>query len=251
MDGSSGRGLVVLDVHAPTETVWDRILDYDNYAKMVSGCTNSKNYQVINHKPSKSNKFLSQTIYTRMKIGLSMIQLEYFIKHSYHPQLNVLTWTLDYTKTSDLDDSVGYWYVVQHPTKGSDFSRVYYSVDVALPSYLPGFVKDFFSTKALTDATSWVKRESEKKFGIEASKKGVDASIVGAGETKKKRFWNKFGKKGKNEEETCVEESAEESSEEQKSSSLTVGTKRASMIFLVFVLSLYNIGLFLERISSN
>lgn len=33
--GSSGRGMVVQDVKAPTNIVWDRILDYNNYAKMV------------------------------------------------------------------------------------------------------------------------------------------------------------------------------------------------------------------------
>jgi len=254
MDGSSGRGLVVLDVHSPTEIVWSRILDYNNYAKMVSGCSASKNYNVVDHKPTKSNKFLSQTIYTRMKIGISVISLEYFIKHSYHPKLNVLTWTLDYSKTSDLDDSVGYWYVIEHPTKGAEWSRVYYSVDVALPNWLPNYVKDFFSTKALTDATAWVKRESEI-MSEKQNKKGNE--ILSQDTTKKKRFWkNPFGKKKENnvedKDDTCDAESCDSSMVEPKSNAITFKrSKRAFLIFLVFVLFLYNVGLFLERMYSK
>lgn len=268
-EGGGGRGIVVLDVNAPTATVWSRILDYDNYAKMVNGCTSSKNYNVIQHKPSKSNSFLSQTIYTRMKIGLSVIQLEYFIKHQYHPKLNVLTWTLDYDKTSDLDDSVGYWYIVEHPSKGSNWSRVYYSVDVALPDWLPGFAKDFFSTKALTDATSWVKKESEKQFKKEAANNGEIDTALGEGKKKKKRFWRRpfFLKKNKGKsipdeekkrnDETCdstAEKGVCSASAEQDGlshSGEAPSAKRAGMIFLVFVLFLYNVGLFLERLSSN
>jgi len=249
MDGSSGRGLVVLDVHGPTDTVWSRILDYNNYAKMVSGCTSSKNYNVIQHKPSKSNNYLSQTIYTRMKIGLSMVQLEYFIKHSYHPKLNVLTWTLDYTKRSDLDDSVGYWYVIKHPTKGQSWSRVYYSVDVAIPNWLPKFVKDFFSTKALTDATAWVKRESEK---VALGSDG-DKNKKGEGKQKKGKWRNKKNTKKDESDIGCDSETCESSSVEREATAARErpSARRASLIFLVFTLFLYNVGLFLERISSN
>lgn len=254
MDGSSGRGLVVLDVHSPTATIWSRILDYNNYAKMVSGCTASRNYNVIHHKPSKSNQFLSQTIYTRMKIGISVVNLEYFIKHSYHPKLNVLTWTLDYSKTSDLDDSVGYWYVVEHPTKGAEWARVFYSVDVALPNWLPKYVKDFFSTKALTDATSWVKRESEK---ISESERSNGKNVVSNNKKKKKRCWwnpfrNKKAKKLEDESDVCNASSCDAADTEPKTNTITLKrSKRAFLIFLAFVLFLYNLGLFLERAYSK
>ena len=235
---------------------------------MVNGCTNSKNYGIINHKATKSNKFLSQTIYTRMKIGLSVIQLEYFIKHQYHPKLNVLTWTLDYEKKSDLDDSVGYWYIVQHPSKGSNWSRVYYSVDVSLPHWLPGFAKEFFSTKALTDATAWVKRESEKQFKKDAVNNGEVDAASGKGK-KKKGFWRRLcffkknnGKSIPDEEKKGDGETCDRAGEQGLCAAATEqnglsplseapSAKRAGMIFLAFVLFLYNVGLFLERLSSN
>ena len=51
-----------------------------------------------------------------MKLGVMGVSLEYFIDHTYAPRLGVLTWTLDYSRLSDLVDSVGYWCVVPHPS---------------------------------------------------------------------------------------------------------------------------------------
>ena len=273
-EGSSGRGLAVLDVHSPTDIVWSRILDYDNYPKMVNGCTSSKNYKVIQHKPSKSNQYLSQTIFTRMKIGMSFVQLEYFIEHSYHPKLGVLTWTLDYSKQSDLDDSVGYWYVVEHPSKGAEWSRVFYSVDVALPGWVPKFARDFFSTKALTDATGWVKRESEKVYEKQGGGASTAMTVDDTKKKKQKKWRNPFRKQnsvgidsntreaqscksiemGGGESSSCADASST-SKQDAKTTTSSIYSKprakRAFMIFLIFVLLLYNIGLFLERMSTN
>lgn len=160
--GTGGRGLVVQDVNAPTDIVWGKILDYDNYAKMVPKTVESKNYKVEKIKPAKKNH-LSQIIYTRMKVGFPMLKLEFFIKHFYYPALNSLTWTLDYSKKSDFNDSCGYWYVIPHPDNKS-MTRLYYSVEVSMFDWVPKFVVDFMSTKALTDATAWVKKFSELEF---------------------------------------------------------------------------------------
>lgn len=154
--GSSGRGLVVQDVKAPTSVVWKKILDYDNYAKMVPKTVESKNYNV-------ENKKNHQIIYTRMKVGFPKLKLQFFVKHVFYPQLNSLTWTLDYSKKSDFNDSCGYWYVVPVPDDKT-MSRVYYSVQVSMFDWVPKFVVDFMSTKALTDATGWVKKYSELEY---------------------------------------------------------------------------------------
>ena len=197
--GKGGRALAVQDVAASPETVWNRILAFPEYPKMVTGVQvqplthaacraprrmphasrltphasrraharptadsprrhcwqECSNYDTITHRNG------TQTIRTRMKLGVMGVSLEYFIDHTYAPSLGVLTWTLDYSRLSDLIDSVGYWCVVPHPrTPGA--SRVFYSVDAALPSWVPGFVVNAVTKKALTDATSWVKVESEK-----------------------------------------------------------------------------------------
>ena len=43
---TSGRGLVVQEVHAPPDVVWDRILDFDHYVDMVPRTFECKNYDV-------------------------------------------------------------------------------------------------------------------------------------------------------------------------------------------------------------
>lgn len=123
--GASGRGMVVQDVKAPTNIVWEKILDYNNYAKMVPKTIDSQNYKVEKHRDG------SQTIYTRMKIGMGPVRLTFHVKHEYQPKLNSLTWTLDYSKKSDFDDSCGYWYVIPHPDNPGEWTRVYYSVEVS------------------------------------------------------------------------------------------------------------------------
>jgi hypothetical protein len=73
-----------------------------------------------------------------------------------------VTWTLDYSRSSELDDSVGFWYVAKHPTK-PNWTRLYYSVEIRVASWVPSFVENYLSKKGLVTATAWVKKESEKQ----------------------------------------------------------------------------------------
>ena len=160
-DGSAGRGLVVQDVDAPSNIVWGRILDFDHYHQMVPKTVESKTYK--KESVGRGNK---QRIWVAMKVGFPLLKLQFFINHLYDPALHSLTWTLDYNRKSDLDDSCGYWYVIPHPEDPTHKTRVFYSVEVSMFPWVPQFVVDFMSKQALTDATAWVKKYSE----IEAAK---------------------------------------------------------------------------------
>jgi len=244
---------VVQDISAPSDLVWGRILDYDNYAKMVPKTVESKNYNVEQHKTGPRNP-LAQTIYTRMKVGFPMLKLEFFIKHLYYPALNSLTWTLDYTKTSDFDDSCGYWYVIPHPDN-SKMTRVYYSVQVSMFDWVPKFVVDFMSSKALTDATGWVKKFSE----IEAQKKGIsmepdEADTAEPADKKNKGRFPFFGKK--KEDADAMKQLKEDADaklleEEQKKSEIAeikkVRMTRLVLVATVTALVMYNIHLWLSQ----
>jgi len=155
-DGKGGRALAVQDIAASPETVWSRILAFKDYPKMVNGVKETSVYA------EKSNGDGSKTIKVRMKLGMMGVSLEYYVDHTYSPKHSVMTWTLDYSRLSDLIDSVGYWCILPHPTKAGH-SRLLYSVDAAFPSWVPGFIVNALTSKALTDATAWVKVESEKE----------------------------------------------------------------------------------------
>jgi len=254
---TGGRGLVVQDVDAPTDIVWGRILDYDNYSKMVPKTIESKNYEVVDVKPTKKDP-LSQIIFTRMKVGFPVLKLEFFIKHLYYPDLNSMTWTLDYTKKSDFNDSCGFWFVVPHPDD-PDKTRLFYSVEVSMFDWVPKFVVDFMSTKALTDATAWVKKYSELEYEKQGGKnEATTIAIDASGSTsipKKKnevlgklKFWDK--KAEKLEKKKQAEEEAKKKSEEERIASekeakkkIFVSWTRICVAFSISMLGLYNVHL--------
>lgn len=254
--GDSGRGLVVQDVNAPTHVVWDRILDYDNYSNMVPKTVESKNYKVIPHKPTKANNFLEKEIFTRMKVGFPMLKLEFFVRHFIYIQHhNSLTWTLDYTKESDFDDSAGYWFILPHPDDPEEKTRLYYSVQVSMFDWVPKFVVDFMSSKALTDATAWVKKYSEIEWAKELEMGGgrkTNPAENSRGNGKSIfSYMTPFGKKKKEEEERLAAEAAAtrlalEEQEAQKKRSLIrirAGWRRYVLVSMVFTLVVYNVAL--------
>lgn len=153
-DGSSGgRGLAVQDIHATPEIVWGRITDYGNYPNMVDNVDSCSVY-----------KTEGEHIYAAFSISAMFVGVDYYIDHIYRPDQNYMTWTLDYSRESDLDDSVGFWYVEAIEGKPG-WTRVYYSVDVRLRGWVPAAIENMIAKSGLTKATAWVKAESEKKAG--------------------------------------------------------------------------------------
>ncbi len=151
--GSGGKGIAVQDIHADPTTIWSRITSYSNYPKWVKGVYECETY---------SNT--ADHIKTRMVIGGMGVKKEYFIDHKYTPGSGYMTWTLDYSRNSDFDDTVGFWRVEALPGKPG-WSRVYYSVQVKLKGWVPGFIQAMLTKDGLVQATEWVKRESEKAAG--------------------------------------------------------------------------------------
>jgi len=250
---AGGRGLVVQDVDAPTHIVWDRILDYDNYANMVPKTLDSKNYKVVPHKPTKANNFLEKEIYTRMKVGFPMIKLEFFVRHFLHiKEHKSLTWTLDYTKESDFDDSCGFWYIIPHPDDPEGRTRLYYSVQVGMFDWVPKFAVDFMSSKALTDATAWVKKYSEIEW-VKAKKEGRAHTTPQQPKAEAPTFaLPMFGKKKREEEERLVKEAAEKAALEEQAEAekqrnavvVRAGWRRYVMVSVMVALAFYNGSMF-------
>lgn len=247
-DGSAGRGLVVQDVHAPVETVWGRILDFDQYNKMVPKTVESQTYKTEKIRGGKKR------IFVRMKIGFPVLKLQFFINHLYDPSNKSLTWTLDYTNRSDLDDSAGYWYVIPHPDNPSQWARVYYSVEVSMFPWVPQFVVDFMSKQALTDATAWVKKFSELEVAKQSEEASANKTVGGAAleegtcspQTRSGLVRNTVrrwlqGKRGDGS--TC----AAVGDEIAAAAVRPIGLMRYFLVVSVFSLSMYNIHLYFSR----
>eukprot|EP00565_Helicotheca_tamesis_P009689 CAMPEP_0185731106 /NCGR_PEP_ID=MMETSP1171-20130828/11897_1 /TAXON_ID=374046 /ORGANISM="Helicotheca tamensis, Strain CCMP826" /LENGTH=227 /DNA_ID=CAMNT_0028400295 /DNA_START=66 /DNA_END=749 /DNA_ORIENTATION=- len=153
----STRVLIVQDVNASPDTVFSRILDYSNYSKMAPQTLESEIYR-------RTSDADTETFFSRLRAGMRGFAMEFFVKATHYPEHNSVTWTLDYTKESDIDDACGHWYVEPHPTHPEEKSRVYYSVDMVMGPGIPKAVSSFINKKAATDATTWVKKFSEQRI---------------------------------------------------------------------------------------
>ena len=87
----------------------------------------------------------------------------------------------------------------------SEWSRVFYSIDLRIPSWIPSFVVNILNTQALTTATAWVKTQSEKTYKEQLKNKGgkipaaapaataAGAVAVGGGGKGQAKKGNRFG----------------------------------------------------------
>jgi hypothetical protein len=94
-------------------------------------------------------------------LSFCLLQYTSYYDHTYNPERDSMTWTLDYDKTSDFDDVSGHWHLEDHPVKPL-CTRVFYACDIKLKGSVPKPVVNFLSKTALKTATAWVKKESEK-----------------------------------------------------------------------------------------
>ena len=147
--GSQGRGVAVFLVNAPPASVWTVIRNFAAYPQWIDGVNECEVY-----------KTEGEHVFVRFEIGKMGVGIEYFIDHTYPAGADWGTWTLDYSRESDLDDSVGMWRVTALPDDPSK-TRVEYSVDVGIDGWVPGFVREFLVNQGIKDATSWVKVQAE------------------------------------------------------------------------------------------
>lgn len=157
---AGGRGMAIQDVHAPPEVVWDRIGAFSDYPRMVGEVVECEPYFVE-----------GDDVRVRFKISVYGIPYVYYIRHVFRPEKGYVTWTLDYTRESDLDDSVGYWAVTPHPDEPG-WSRVFYAIDMRTRGFMPGFVRRFIARRGVSNATGWVKHESEAMAERQSARPG-------------------------------------------------------------------------------
>ncbi len=160
--GGNGRGVAVIDIAAPCDVVWSRILGFDQYPEWVGPVKETEVYTRDGH-----------VVHTRTKISGFLYKFEYYLVNTFYPDAGLLTWTLDYDRYSDFDDNVGAWFVEEHPEK-EGWSRAWFSTDLKLRKPPPQFLMKWIKKQGLKDATRWVKRESEK---VMTGDDGVDEDV--------------------------------------------------------------------------
>jgi uncharacterized membrane protein len=145
-----GRGISIMDIKGTPEEVWTVIMDFDSYPGWVDMLERTDVY--------------SHDEVSRVKVFFALkvmaMDVEYWIDHRYDKAAGHMTWELDYSKHSDIDDSTGYWLVYPSPGRAG-FTRVEYTVDLRLSGFVPKVVENLLANQGLDRATSWVKQQVE------------------------------------------------------------------------------------------
>ena len=114
-------------------------MDLNKYAEMVSGCDFCEIYE------SSEEKGI-QTVKSTYEISALHMKYKYYVTHVYDPKASCMVFHLDYSRRSDLDDTVGYWYV---DPKSRNSCRVYYSCECKLRGWVPGPVYNMMTKEAV------------------------------------------------------------------------------------------------------
>ena len=137
---------------ASPKTVWQVITSFQNYPEWIQEISETEIYVSE-----------GRNIYVDFIISVYLIDIQYFIKHDYQPEKGSMTWTLDYNRKSDLDDSAGYWLVYPSPTD-TEKTRVEYSVDLRIGPGIPDYIETILADKGIQNASQWVKKVAETPF---------------------------------------------------------------------------------------
>ena len=149
----------VQDVHAPENVVWDTIMDVARYPEMCDGVSSTEIYA---RRPTPTG---GKVVRAKYKLRLTPgVSLQYSCTHIFEPMKHCMTFHLDYSRRSQLTDMAGYWYVEQLP--GADkWSRVYFSSDAMIPSWL-SWAREGLGRQAAYKNLYWVEAYSEAAMGL-------------------------------------------------------------------------------------
>ncbi len=150
--------VAVFRISAPPATVWSVLSEFGSYQAWVDGLVESDIYR------REGNDIYVKFRYQHWLAG----EYTYYIHHTFPgEQTGWGTWTLDYSRRSDLDDSVGFWRLSSVP--GDPLrSDVTYFTDVRLKGWLASLTRDAMVSSALHIAAGWVKEQSERRYSNKA-----------------------------------------------------------------------------------
>lgn len=168
----TAEAIMVQDIAAPPEIIWNILLDFDDYQSNIFGVMTSQNYRT--ERPAKNKPFQRRSqnpsaYSTKMTVGIPHIfELESYFHHEYHADDDVLLWTVDHSQASDLDDSVGFWWIQALPNTSSGLprTRVTYRANISWKklAWVPEFLQEYLGQKVFTEAVTWVKTAAEQAF---------------------------------------------------------------------------------------
>jgi len=147
---AGGSGIAVQYIAAEPADIWATILSYHRYKGWVKNVVDCSVYRTDGN-----------DLYVDMKTSILGFKSRIFTKNTVRKDLGYMAWSLDYDRKSDVNDLVGYWRV-EPVAERPGTTRLEHSNSVSIKG-VPGFLVNYMTKDALSDGTSWVKREAEKR----------------------------------------------------------------------------------------
>ena len=147
-----GRALAIQDIRAPADVVWNTILAYDRYPDWVAHVETTEIYA------KRGDHWL-----IAFELSLFGMGVDYFTDNLIRREEGWMSWTLDYSRKSDVDDMAGYWLVTE-VSQAPAVTRLEYASDLRI-RWAPDFMVRYLSRDALTEGTAWVKQRAEQAAG--------------------------------------------------------------------------------------
>jgi hypothetical protein len=143
-EGRSGYGIVVVDVDAPVETVFDELTRFHDYAEMIPTVRQAR---VFSSSPKR----------VVAEFRVSRFALRFNVAHSIMREQRLIKFELDNSRSNMvLRKANGFWYVQQPADRPEGVSRVWLSAEVVASMLVPTMVVDYAAKRALPRATKWL-----------------------------------------------------------------------------------------------
>jgi len=176
--GHAGYGLVVLDVPAPPDVVFDVLTQFDQYMEMIPTVrsvrifsSNDKNtlvclaYPVVLFSTFSTGRNLRHSPSTpyplspppKAEFSLSKFGLKVNVMQTVLRELRVVKFSLDNSTSTNLvlRQAEGFWHVQQSADRAG-YSRVYLSTNIVVSRLIPSVIVDYAAARALPRATTWL-----------------------------------------------------------------------------------------------
>lgn len=142
-DGRSGNGLVVVDVKASVDEIFDALASFDEYEEMIPTVRGARIYS------STQDTTVAEFSLSRFRLKINIINFVY-------RERRVIAFSLDPSRPNlVLRQADGFWYVEKIADRPG-YSRVWLSASVIASRLIPTVIVDYAAMRALPRASSWL-----------------------------------------------------------------------------------------------
>jgi len=163
-NGGAGTGVIVLDVPASPECVFNTLTKFNEYSRTIPTVRNVHIYS------SSHNTNQAEFSVSRFKLKLN-------VKHRINKEQRIIHFNLDDSRPNlVLRQATGFWFVQTPLDRPDGYSRVFFKATVTASRLVPTPVVDYAAGRALTRATSWMQphfTRLSRRYKLEEKRKLV------------------------------------------------------------------------------